>query len=101
MARTRFWNTQTHTDRVNSICTSTIHGGGIIKKHQRGDKYYRQLSFLYTTHRHDLIYITAKYHQNIPNAFEVIERTRKRLLMGHTDGWQAHRYIPANLPVGG
>ena len=32
MARTRFWNTQTHTDRVNSICPSVISWRG-HKKH--------------------------------------------------------------------
>ena len=44
----------------------------------------RGLSFLYVTQRHDLFYITVKYmyHQNIPNRFQVIERTRKR----RTDG---------------
>ena len=35
-----------------------------------------QLSFLYVTHCHDLFYITIKYHQNIPNGFQVMERTR-------------------------
>ena len=33
------------------------------------------LSFLYSTHFHDLFYITVKYHQNIPNCIQVIERT--------------------------
>ena len=37
----------------------------------------RGLSFLYATHRHDLFYITVKYHQNIPNDMQVIEQTRK------------------------
>ena len=27
----------------------------------------RELSFLYVTYRHDLFYITIKYHLNIPN----------------------------------
>ena len=35
----------------------------------------RELSFLYVTHRHDLFYITVKYHQNIPHGFQVIEWT--------------------------
>ena len=39
----------------------------------------RESSFLYATHGHDLFYITVKYHQNIPNSFQVIERTRKCL----------------------
>ena len=39
----------------------------------------RELTFLYATHRHDLFYITVKYHQNIPNGIQVIERTRKCL----------------------
>ena len=46
-----------------------------IKMHQRGDNskiLKRGLSFLYATHRHDLFYITMKYHQNIPNGFQVI-----------------------------
>ena len=59
-----------------------------------------KLSFLYATHRHDLFYITLKYHSNIPNGFQVIERTQKCLRTdvrtdGRTDGRQAHRYIPA------
>ena len=50
------------------------------KKHQRGDNskvLKRELSFLYATHRHNLFYITVKYHQNIPNGFQFIEWTRK------------------------
>ena len=37
MARTRFWNTQTHThtDRVNSVCPSDISWRGGIKKIHR------------------------------------------------------------------
>ena len=35
----------------------------------------RELSFLYATHRHDLFYITVKYHDYIPNGFQVAERT--------------------------
>ena len=41
----------------------------------------RELLFLYATHRHDLFYITVKYHQNIPNRIQVIERTRKCIRM--------------------
>ena len=75
------------------------------KKHQRGDNskiLKRGLSFLYATHRHDLFYITVKYHQNILNGIRVIERTRKCLRTdgrtdertdGRTDRRQAHRYI--------
>ena len=33
---------------------------------------------MYATHRHDLFYITVKYHRNILYGFQVIERTRKR-----------------------
>ena len=36
----------------------------------------RELSFLYATHHHDLFYITVKYHDYIPNSFQVMERTR-------------------------
>ena len=42
-------------------------------------------------HRHDLLYIAMKYHQNIPNCVQVIGRIRKCL---RTDGRQLHRYIP-------
>ena len=49
------------------------------------------------THRHDLFYITMKYHQNIPNSIQVIEGTRKCL---RTDGCQAHRYIPCTFRLG-
>ena len=70
-----------------------------IKKHQRGDNSKsikaRALIFVWT-HRCDLFYITVKYHQNIPNGIQVIERTWKYLRMDGqtTDGCQAHRYIP-------
>ena len=50
-----------------------------IKKHQREitqNVLKRGLSFLYMTHCHNLFYISAKYHQNIPNSFQVIERTQ-------------------------
>ena len=63
-----------------------------IKKHQRGDnsKSIKARALVsYATHRHDLFYITMKYHQNIPNGFQVIERTRD----GRTAGCQAHRCI--------
>ena len=53
----------------------------------------RELSFLYATHRHDL-----SYHQDIPNGFQVIERTRKCL---RTDGRQAHRCILRTFRSGG
>ena len=36
----------------------------------------RGVSFLYATHGHDLFYMPVKYHQNIPNGFYVIKRTR-------------------------
>ena len=46
---------------------------------------------MYATHRHDLFYITVKFHQNIPNGIPVIEQTRKCLrtdvqMDGQTDG---------------
>ena len=50
------------------------------KMYQRGDNskvIKRELSFLYSTHRHDRFYIAVKYHQNIPNGIQVIARTRK------------------------
>ena len=49
-------------------------GGGITQKVIK-----KELSFLYTTHRHDLFYITVKYHQNIPKGIQVIVLTRKCL----------------------
>ena len=62
----------------------------------------QELSFLYATHRHDLFYITVKYHQNIPNGIQVIERTRKQLRSDGqtTDGHQVHRYIPRTFRSG-
>ena len=60
----------------------------------------QELSSLYATHRHDLFYITVKYHQNISNGIQVIELTRNCLRAdGRTngktpDGRQAHRYMP-------
>ena len=64
----------------------------------------QELSFLYVTHRHDLFYITVKYHQNTPNSIQVIEQTQKCL---HTDGWTDDGWrpgsslYPPNLSVGG
>ena len=66
----------------------------------------RGLSFFYATHRHDMFYITVKYHPNIPNGIQVIERTRKCLWMDvqtdeqTLDGRQAHRYIPRTFRLG-
>ena len=58
----------------------------------------RGLSFLNATYHHDLIYITVKDHQTIPNGFQVIERTRN----GQTDGrTQGSVLYPLNLSVGG
>ena len=37
MAGARFWNTQTHTQRVNSICPPPFHGGCIITKNELND----------------------------------------------------------------
>ena len=36
----------------------------------------RELPFLYATHRHDLFYITVKYHDYIPKGIQVTERTQ-------------------------
>ena len=53
-----------------------------IKKHQRGDNskcnIARALIFVrdYATHRHDLFYITVKYHDYIPKGIQVTEWTR-------------------------
>ena len=58
------------------------------------------------THRHDLFYITVKYHQNIPNGIQFIERTQtclrtdRRMDGQTTDGRQAHRYIPRTFQSG-
>ena len=63
------------------------------KKHQREDtsKTIKARSLiLYATHRRDLFYITVKYHQNIPNGIQFIERTRKCL---RTDGRTVARLI--------
>ena len=49
---------------------------------------------MYATHRHDLFYITVKYHQIIPNGIKVIERTRKCL---RTDGRADRRRTDARL----
>ena len=38
---------------------------------------------MYVKHRHDLFYITMKYHLNIPNGVQVIERTQ--IVYGRTD----------------
>ena len=81
------------------ICVKSIKVE-ITKKALKG-----KLLFLYETHRHDLFYITVKYHQNISKGFQVIERTRKCLRTdvrtdGQTDGRQAHRYIPRTFRSG-
>ena len=34
-----------------------------------------RVSFLYTTHRHDLFYLTMKYHDYIPKDIQGTERT--------------------------
>ena len=47
------------------------HQGGLTQK-----VWKLELSFLYAAHRHDLFYITVKYHQNIPNRLKVMERPR-------------------------
>ena len=49
---------------------------------------------MYATHHHDLFYTTVKYHQNIPNGIQVIERTRKCLRMdGRPEGRTDARHI--------
>ena len=53
------------------ICIKSIKGEITLKVLKRG------LSFLYSTHPHDLFYIPLKYHQNIPKGSQVIEWTRK------------------------
>ena len=68
--------------------------GEIIQKVQ-----LQELPFLYATHRHDLFYITVKYHENIPKGIQDIERTRKclrtdgRTADGRTDGRMDARLI--------
>ena len=49
------------------------------KKAPKGNNYKvkQELSFLYVTYRHDLIYITVKCHQNISNSIQVIAGTQK------------------------
>ena len=37
----------------------------------------QELSFLYAKHRHDLFYITVKYHGYIPKGGQVTERTQR------------------------
>ena len=39
----------------------------------------QELSYLYVTHRHNLFYITVKYHQNIPKGIQIIAQTQKCL----------------------
>ena len=39
------------------------------------DSMQQELSFLYVTHRHDLFYITVKYHDNILKGIQVMVRT--------------------------
>ena len=61
----------------------------------------RGLSILYATQRHDLFYITVKYHQNILNGIRVIEWTRKCLRMDvRTEEHQVHHYIPPTFLSG-
>ena len=67
----------------------------------------QELSFLYATHRHDLVLTTVKYHQNIPNGIQVIKRTQTCLRMdvrmdGRTDDEQTpgSSLYPPNLSVG-
>ena len=64
----------------------------------------RGLPFLYATHCHILFYITVKYHQNIQNSIQVIERTRKCLRTdGRTDNGRTPGSLlyPPNLSAGG
>ena len=58
-----------------------------------------ELSFMYATHRHNLFYINMKYHQNIPNGIQVIERTRKCLWTDvRTDGRRTDARLIAISP---
>ena len=57
-----------------------------IVKFKRGitTKLYRkELRFLYSARRLMMLYISMKFHENILNGFQVIERTRLR--NGRTD----------------
>ena len=45
--------------------------GEITQKLQK-----RESPFLYATHRHDLLYISVKYHDYILKGIQVMERTR-------------------------
>ena len=55
----------------NKSHCSFNHQGKIIQTVQKWE-----LSFLYVTHPHDLFYMTVKYHDYIPNGFQVMEQTR-------------------------
>ena len=75
------------------------------KNHQRGDKsksIIARAPIFVCDNRHDLFYITVKYHKNITNGFQVIERTQN--VYGRTgvrtDGRQAHHYIPRTFRSG-
>ena len=74
-----FYITVKYHDYIPQGIQVTEHGHEITQKSIKGaitqEVIKRELSFLYATHRHDLFYITVKYHQNIPNGIHVIERT--------------------------
>ena len=69
------------TDRCKPVYPPLFQSGGIksIKGEITQKVIKQELSFLYTTHCHDLFYITVKYHQNIPNSNQVIESGHKNV----------------------
>ena len=67
-----------------------------IKKHLRGDNskcIKARALILYAINRHDLFYITVKYHQTIPNSFQVKKRTRNGRIPGSS-------LYPLNISIG-
>ena len=46
----------------------------------------QELSFLYATYRHDLFYITVKYHDYIPKGIQVTEQTGICIIKRHQMG---------------
>ena len=58
----------------NSLCKVILHC--FLEQGEITQKVWKQeLSFLYMTHRHDLFYITVKYHDYIPKGIQVTEQT--------------------------
>ena len=58
--------------RGHELASETIKG----KYFRKYDSESFFLSFLYATHRHDLFYITVKYHDTVPKGIQVTEGTR-------------------------